>query len=198
MPRTITVTGRGSAVAVPDTAVVDVAVVGRAAVLADAVAAVDAAAVALVRVARRLTEASQVASHGLQVWPVHDPSGRPESFEATHRFRVVCAGLPTASALVSGLVAEVGDSLRVDGVRLEVGAPDRALAAAREGAFADARERARQLAALAGSGLGDVLAVVEGAGVAPPGPLLADTRAAAFEPGETDVGSEVTVTWQLV
>ena len=199
MQRTVTVLGRGTAATAPDSAVVNVGASHRARTVADAVAGVDSAVAAIGRVARGLTEASAVGTTGLQVWAGHDQDGRPDGFEASHQLRIACPNLPVASALVVGLVEEVGDRLRIEGVHLEVSDPSSALDAAREAAYEDARRRAHHLAGLAGLGLGDLLGVEEepDGGPSVQGGAVR-SLAVGIEPGETTVTSAVRATWQLV
>jgi uncharacterized protein len=202
MQRTVTVTGHGSAQAVPDSAVVRVVGVHRAATVAEAVAGVDAAVAAIVRVARGFVVAeggreADIGSAGLQVWAATTPEGRPDGFDASHQLRVRCPNLPSASALVVGLAEEVGDALRIEAVGLEVTDPAPAAAVARQAAYDDARVRAEHLARLAGAELGDVLVLEDGA----PGAVPMMARASGtggFEPGESTVAASVTVTWQLL
>ena len=96
MDRTITVTGRGSAQAVPDTAVVRLAANHRAADVAQALAGVADAVGTLGAVARRFTEPRRVQTTELTVWPAYDEAGRPSGYEARH-------GLPPAKTGDTGL-----------------------------------------------------------------------------------------------
>ena len=93
----------------------------------------------------------------------------------------------------------MGDGLQVEGVSLELADRTGAEARAREAAYADAVDRGTQLAALAGAGLGDLQAVLEGGYAdAPVGRALkASLEATSLEPGEMVVSSSVTVTFQL-
>ncbi|WP_101524155.1 SIMPL domain-containing protein [Nocardioides houyundeii] len=202
MQRTVTVTGHGFAPAVPDSAVVTVVGVRRAPTVAEAVAGVDAAVSGIVAVARGFVTGAggreaDVASAGLQVWATTGPDGAPDGFEASHRLRIRCPNLPSASALVVGLAAEVGDALRIEAVALEVTDPGPAATAARESAYADARKRAAHLAGLAGAELGDVLVLEDGL-AGSPGIARMDQASAGLEPGESMLDAAVTVTWQLL
>ena len=198
--RTVTVTGRGSARVVPDSAVVRVAAVERAAGMAEAFAAVSASVERISDVARRHTEPRRISSQGISVWPWHDHDGTARGFEARHGLLVGCADLTAAGALLAELSAEVGDALRLDGVSLEVSDQEAAHGQAREAAFADARVRAAQLAALSHATLGTVQEVVEA------GPRAVEAGAAhevavasaRLEPGETSIGAGVTVTFELL
>jgi uncharacterized protein YggE len=199
--QTVTVTGTGAVPVVPDSAVVRLAAVARGSGVAEAYEAMSAAAATVVEVAHRHTEERRVASSGVSVWPARDHEGREAGYEARHSYAVACPDLAAAGALLAELAGAVGDSLAVDGVGLEVtddhGAADRA----REAAFEDARERAAQLARMAGAGLGAVQTIVEGDADRGPSPMPRMALAASakgLEPGETSVTTAVTVVWELV
>ncbi len=202
MDRTVTVTGRGVATAVPDTATVRVAAVHRAAGVAEAFAGVASAVAAITAGARKVTDERRIASTGIQVWPAHDNQGRQSGFEARHSLQIGCPSLEVASALLQALVDAVGDRLQVEGVSLEVADPSAAFADAREAAYADAVARANHLASLAGASLGAIVSIaeasehggfVEAAGMA----RTAMKADASFEPGEQRIGASVTASWQL-
>jgi uncharacterized protein len=193
--RTLTVTGHGTATAVPDTAVVRLAAVHRAPSLAEALAGAESARAEVVAAAGDLV----VSSVNLSVWPAHDDQGRQSGFEARHSMSVAAGDLDAANDLLGRLAAGVGDRLTVDGVQLTVSDPTSALGRAREAAFNDARARAEHLASLAGASLGDVEAIAEG--TAAPGPsmqfAMAKTADVGLQPGESTLAAAVTVTWQL-
>jgi uncharacterized protein YggE len=195
MPRTITVTGHGSATTVPDTAVVRVAAVHRADGMAEALSGAESARAAVVAAAGDLV----VSSTDLSVWPAHDNEGQRSGFEARHALTITGGGLESAARLVGRLADEVGDRLQVESVSLSVGDPTAALGEAREAAYADARARAEHLAALSGGTLGEVQDVTEGAGA----PISRGSDTAAFKadigfaPGQAVLTSTVTVTWAL-
>jgi uncharacterized protein YggE len=198
-PRTVTVTGHGTAAVVPDSAVVRVAVVHRAAGVADALAGVSAAAEQVVGVARDRNLLA--GSTGINVWPWHDHQGKASGFEARHVLTVRCDGVEEAGSLLSALADDVADALVVEGVSLDVRDPSDARTAATEAAYDDARAHAAHLAALAGATLGEVVSLADTAdtvaGGGPPVALAAAGRGAVLEPGETVVRSTVTVTWLL-
>ena len=199
--QTVTVTGTGVVTVVPDSAVVRLAAVARGTGVAEAYDAMAAAAATVVEVAHRHTEERRVASSGISVWPARDHEGREVGHEARHSYAIACPDLPAAGALLGDLAEVLGDALVVDGVTLEVtddhGAGDRA----REAAFDDARERAAQLARMAGAGLGAVQTIVEGDADGRPSPMpraaMARAAAGGLEPGETSVTTTVTVVWEL-
>ncbi|MEZ5092346.1 SIMPL domain-containing protein [Nocardioides sp.] len=202
MKRTVTTTGRGTVQVVPDAAVVTIGARHQASGVAEACAGVDSAARSIGEVARRHTDEARISSTGLTVWPAHDRSGQPSGFEARHSLRIRVADVTAAGRLLAELAEEVGDRLTIDGVSLTVSDPGPAAEAAREAAYADARERAEALAALSDASLGEVVTVVEDEpGFARPVALAAGRAAKAdlaFEAGEQGVSATVRITWRLV
>jgi len=198
---TVTVTGTGTSRVAPDSAVVRLAAVARGSGVAEACAAMTSAAVSVVEVARRHTEQRRIASSGIAVWPWHDHTGSRQGYEARHSYVIGCDDLAGAGTMLAELATEVGDGLAIDSVGLEVTEDHGAGDKAREAAFHDARDKAAQLARLAGAGLGAVQTVVEGdAGGEPsPMPRMAMVRdsAGGLEAGETTVTTSVTVVWEL-
>ena len=192
--RTLTVTGHGSASAVPDSTLVRLAAVHRGNTLAEALSGAESARSAAVAAAGDLV----VSTLNLSVWPAHDPQGRPAGFEARHSLSVATSSLEEANDLLTILADEVGDRLTVEGVQLAVSDPTAALGQAREAAFADARATAEHLAALADAALDVVQAVAEGsAPLGPSGRELAMKADVGLQPGETTLSAAVTVTWSL-
>ena len=188
-------TGTGSAMAVPDQALVRVSAVHRAPTMAEALAGVESARAVVVAVADDLV----VSSTDLSVWPVTDQRGKPDGFEARHALTVAAEDLSSAGDLLVLLADRGGQRLMIDGVQLTVRDQSAALATARDAAFADARSRAEQLAGLAEETLGDVQSVVEGGSSWPvPQPMFAAQKAdVSLQPGETTVSASLTVTWSL-
>lgn len=198
---TVTVTGTGTSRVAPDSAVVRLSAVARGSGVADAYEAMTSAAASVVDVARRHTDERRIASTGITVWPWHDHTGTRQGYEARHSYVIGCDDLPGAGTMLAELAVEVGDGLAVDSVGLEVTEDHGAGDKAREAAFHDARDKAAQLARLAGAGLGAVQTLVEGdVGREPsPVPVMAMARdsAGGLEAGETTVTTSVTVVWEL-
>lgn len=130
------------------------------------------------------------------------PRGTEVGFEARHSYAIGCPDLSGAGELLRELAAEVGDRLAIDSVGLEVTEDHGAGDKAREAAFHDARDRAAQLARMAGAGLGAVQTIVEGDAGNGPSPLPKMALAArdsggGIEAGEVSVTTSVTVVWEL-
>lgn len=200
----ISVTGRGSAAAVPDLAVVDLVCEAGgptpSAALGSAGSALDEVRAAL----RGLgLPARDVRSTQMGLWADQDRQGRPAGYRATLGLVVRVREVDRAGEVVTVAVEAGGDAARLGGLRLEVSDPARARVEAREAAWHDAEDTARRLAALAGRELGRVDSVVDGEPAPPrPGPvgavLAMSAEAVPVEPGSVDVTHVVTVTWALV
>jgi uncharacterized protein len=194
--RTLTVTGTGSAAAVPDTALVRLSAVHRARTLTEALEGAESAREAVVTAAGDLV----VSTVNLSIWPINE-QGEIPGFEARHSLTIATGDLASANELLRDLAYAVGGRLVVDGVELAVRDPSAAIAQAREAAFADARARADLLASLAQATLGQVEAVSEGgaSGPMPPGGFAAMAKAdVGLQPGERAISSSLTITWSLV
>ncbi len=201
MERTVTTTGLGLTSAVPDAVALWVAARHQADSVADALAGCASAVEALVATAHRFTAEDKVATLSFDVDRWHDREGRPSGYVATHTLSVLCPGFDEAGDLLTALADEVGDRFAVHGVRPTL--TDRAAAEeqARTAAFAEARSKAEQLAALAGQRVVEAVRVVEGQEAAVPQDRMEHLSAQAgggtrFEPGTTTVGATVTVTWR--
>jgi len=193
--RTLTVVGNGTAKAVPDTAVLRISALHRATTLADALAGAESARAEVLRAAGDLV----VSTVNLSVWPFNEAQKR-SGFEARHSLTIATGEIASANELVARLATEVGDRFQLEGVDLTVSDPSAAQTQAREAAFADAREKAGHLAALADATLGQVEAVAEGGTVGVPmlGVATMGKADVGIQPGETSVAAALTVTWGLL
>jgi len=202
MEHTVTTTGVGTASAVPDAVALTVAVQQRADSVGDALAGCASAVEVLVATARRFTAEDQVATRGFDVDRWHDRSGQPTGYVATHTLAVLCPGFDQAGDLLTALADEVGDRFAVHGVRPTLTETAALESRAREGAFAQARDKADELAALAGQRVVEAVRVVEGRDGDVPYDgrmelLSAQTAGGtSFEPGTAAVSAAVTVTWR--
>jgi uncharacterized protein YggE len=194
--RTLTVTGTGSAAAVPDTALVRLSAVHRARTLTEALDGSETAREAVVTAAGDLV----VSTVNLSVWPINE-QGEIPGFEARHSLTIATGDLANANELLRDLAYAVGGRLVVEGVELAIRDPSAAIAKAREAAFADARAKADLLASLAQATLGQVEAVTEGGASGPmsSGGLAAMAKAdVGLQPGEREISSSLTITWSLL
>jgi uncharacterized protein YggE len=201
---TVTVTGSGRAAVSPDVVRLDLRVGHDA----------DDVAAALAGAAEGITTVGAVVrDHGVadadirtldagvnQRW---DNTGTAVGFTAQQRLAVTVRRLESVGEILEGAASTVGNALLVDQVRLDVSDRSEGLRRARDAAFADAEDKARQYAVLSGAELGAVLGVAE-AGAVPAQRSAMKLMAASMdaggmpvEGGDLDLGAAVTVTWRL-
>src|SRR4051812_46444452 len=130
--RTLTVTGAGSAAAVPDTALIRLSAVHRARSFAEALAGAEPAREEVVKTAGDLV----VSTVNLSVWPTSEPGQQPGS-GAGHPETIATGDLAVANELLTRLASEVGTRLQVEGIDRTVRDPTAAGRQARQAAFAD-------------------------------------------------------------
>lgn len=199
----VLVTGSGAAAAAPDVVVIDLGAEARAGHAASAMATA-ASAMTRMRDAALVAgiDRADLASTRTELSTDYDREGRPSGYRARLGLAVRSSDLPGAGQLLSDLVAAGGDQARLLGTRFEHADVVALQATARADAFAQARAKAEQYAALAGRTLGAVLDVEESTAGAPqPMPLLMGAAAAEampVEPGVVSVSASVLVRWELV
>lgn len=208
MKPSVTVTGAGATAAPPDVAVVQVGAESVARHAGEALSNASAAVAAMRDVAVAAgVAAADLTTSGSQLWPDHDHQGRPNGYRAQLSLTVRIRDLAAASDLIPALVESAGDLGRLHSTSLEHTDPAGLAALARDAAFADARARAEQYAALAGLALGEVLEIAEGqvgAGFFRYSRAASRSSGAAvpvsmpIEAGSDEVAATVTVRWRLV
>lgn len=203
------VIGTGSASAAADVVRVGLGVRADAEGVAQALAQAAEAVRAVSAVARERGLADgDLATTSASVQPRWDPQGQQVvGYTAYHQLALTVRRLEALGDLIDAVARAAGNRLVIDGITLDIA--DRAPLArqARDGAFADATDKAQQYAALAGARLGPVLEVVElGGDRAGPesygGAVRAMTTSAKadlpVEAGQQSVAASVEVTWQLL
>ena len=201
--RTVTVIGSGRASVSPDVVRLDLRVGHDA---GDVAAALSGASEGITKVGAVVRD-HDVADADIrtldagvnQRW---DNTGTAIGFTAQQRLAVTVRRLESVGEILEAAASAVGTALLVDQVRLDVSDRSEGLRRARDAAFADARDKAEQYAALSGSQLGAVLGVAEAGAVAPVAyKAMAASRDLAggmpVEGGDLDLGATVTVTWEL-
>jgi uncharacterized protein YggE len=210
---TITMTGTGEVVAVPDQIVFTVAVAREA---DDVATAMDDASATMARVLDALgrsgVERKDTESTGLSVDPEYYYAANLPPQLTGYRVRqsmsVLVRDLRDGGDSIAAAVSAGGNAVRVSGISLRVGDREALMARARDAAVEDAAAKAEQYAEATGQPLGDVLTVREGRlpGRTRPdrdvvrGYGAADMEALKAVPiraGQTDVGVKVTVVWAL-
>jgi uncharacterized protein YggE len=202
----VQVQGVGTARGVPDVLHVTVGVEVSRSTVADALGSANSAADRVLDAVHRAgVAAADVQTANVHVYPRYDDSGQQiTGYLAGQDLTVTLRDLGTAGATISTVVAAGGDDVRLQGVGYDLDDDAALQEQARKLAFADAREKAQQYAALAGRQLGALVLVQEH--VAPSGPVpmaaqdasLAAEGAVPLSPGSADLTVTVDVRWSLV
>jgi uncharacterized protein YggE len=199
--RRITVTGMGTASVSPDVVRLDLRIGHDADDVAAALSGASTGLTSAGRVVRAHGVAdADIRTLGADVHQRFDRDGQASGFTAQQRLRVTVRDIDAVGGILDDAAAELGNALLVDQVRLDVADRSEALARARDAAFADARAKAEQYAALAGAALGAVTDVAEAGAVPFAGPMRAMRDAAAAMPveaGDLELAATVTVGWRL-
>jgi uncharacterized protein YggE len=207
MKRSITVTGTGRVLVVPDVADVRLGVtvtrptVGEARQGAAEVAARIVDAVTTAGVAR-----ADVRTASLQVQPEYEYSDRAPKLrgqQVVHQYLVTVRSLDALGRVIDDALAAGATTL--DGVSFRSADPATAEAGARTAAVGDARSKAEALAAEAGVAVGEVVSIAEAVPGGGPRPMLMKARAMAMaeaaptpvEAGTDEVVVSVVVTFAI-
>ncbi len=204
--QTVTVIGWGSVWVSPDVVRLDLRVGHDAADVAEALTGATRGITSVIEAVRAAgVVESDIRTLDASVNQRWDNNGTAVGFTAQQQLGVVVRRLDATGEILEAGAAAVGNALLVDQVRLDVDNRDDAEQGARDAAFANARSKAEQYAALAGAELSEVLGLAE-LGAAPVGVrgrkgFAADMAMAAsampVQGGDLDVTASVTVTWDL-
>ena len=207
-PRSISVTGTGSAEAVPDLLTLSIGVECRRETVAEAYGDAGTRTAAITSELRQHgVDSADMSTSGLNVRAeVNWQEGRGQivtGYLASNMLTVRIRELSGSSQILASAVAAGGDDVRLDGLNLGFADSDAVEARAREAAWQDARTTAAHYAALAGTGLGRILSLTQRTGFQPPVPVAKMQRAVAtdsltVEAGESSVTATVDVVWELL
>ncbi|MGD9792254.1 MAG: SIMPL domain-containing protein [Acidimicrobiia bacterium] len=206
-PPTVRVVGIGSVTAPADLMTANLAVEITRPTAADAMGeASRSTRVLLEALASTGVDAADATTTSIALYPAHDPNVYPAQTEritgyvATSELAVVIRTPPQAGAVLDAAATAVGDALRIRNVGFAIADPAHLMIAAREMAMSDAKGRAWQLATAAGTRLGKVLRIEEGADRSgPPMGRLMSAKATAMPviAGSESVDVTVTVVFAL-
>ncbi|NEA34235.1 SIMPL domain-containing protein [Streptomyces sp. SID13031] len=164
----ITVTGTGQTTAPADLLRLTLSVGHDAADVAAAVAQVaektDAVHSAL---SAQGVEAKDIATSSVNVYPQYKDGMTVAGYRASHSLTVTTRDLTGFGRLLNAAVDAAGNNLGLEQLQFDVADKKPLLDQARQLAFAQAREKAAQLAELAGQSLGSIAAVAESHNHAP-------------------------------
>lgn len=196
----ISVTGTGIAGAVPDTMVlqtgVEVTAADPGAAFTAAAAALDAVRAAVISAG---VEAADLRTTQVALRPVHDRDGRVNGHEAALGLAVMVRDMGRSGSIIDQVTRAGGTHARLFGMQLEHSDPTELMSRARERAMADARDRAQELARLAGRSLGRCVAVAE-PGASGPRPMMAARAGGgemAVDPGQLEQSVSVLTRWEF-
>jgi uncharacterized protein len=198
----VEVTGSGTAAAAPDVVRVRAGVRCDGDDVSSALADAGSRAQGLAQAARDHGVAdADLRTTGTGVHPRHDREGvAVVGYTAYQSLSVTVRDPALVGSLVDAFAGAAGNALTIDNIGLELADSAPLLARARESAFADARAKAEQYAALAGRELGKVerLSDVERGGTQPRFAMMAAGKAAdlSVELGENSVTATVVVRWE--
>jgi uncharacterized protein YggE len=213
--KTITVTAEGKTTAIPDIAEVSFSVVSQGADVQTITTANTSKMNAVLQfIATQNIASSDVSTTGYDLEPNYTYTNTPNTtgsqtisgYTLTQTVTVKIRNLANVSTVLSGL-APLGVN-QIGGVNFTFDDPNTYLAVARADAFSQARTKALQMAADAGTSLGEVVSVSEN-GVTPgPLPVYAMSASAGsseavapvtpnIQPGSQDITDDVTITYAL-
>jgi uncharacterized protein YggE len=207
-PRTIAVTGAGSAEDAPDLLTLSIGVECRRDTVGSAYGDAGRTLAAITAALRNHgVDSRDITTSGLNVraelnW--QESRGQTVSgYLAAGTLSVRIRALAGSAQIIAAAVAAGGDDVRLNGLELSFADPATVTARAREAAWADALATARQFASLAGATLGKVVSLTQQPGSPAPIPMARIQRAAAAEPltveaGESSVSATVAVVWELL
>ncbi|MEO9151180.1 MAG: SIMPL domain-containing protein [Lapillicoccus sp.] len=148
--------------------------------------------------------AADISSTGAGVHPRYDRQGQQTTgYQAFHQLAVLVRVVDDLSAVVDAFSAAAGNALSIDSISLDLADRMPLQVHAREAAFADARAKAQQYAALVGGRLGPVLSISEGVVAGPPvgrmmAAMAADSRSSMpVEAGEHTVSVTIALSFAL-
>jgi uncharacterized protein YggE len=207
MRNAVTVDGSGVVLVPPDHLMVSLSLTGKGPEVATALDAATAAITAVLAAVRDAGVADvDVRTQGLSVQESWGPNGTRTGYECSQSLHVALRDITAAGQVLRAVAAAGGDGLRVNDAHLDINDASGAAEQARAAAFADARAKALQYAALAKRQIGAVVSVVEGSSVRGM-PVLrgkaffASDAAAAPLPiagGQLSVEATVQVKWALL
>jgi uncharacterized protein YggE len=205
--RTITVTGSGTAEAVPDLLTLSIGVECRRDDVGTAYADAGRTAAGISAALRQHgVSDADISTTGLNVradiaWK--EGQGQTVTgYVASSVLAVRLRDLAGSAEIIAGAVAAGGNDVRLNGLDLGFADPAGVTARAREAAWQDALAAARHFATLAGTEIGPVVSVTQQPAWAPPVPVAKLQRAVAaeslqIEAGQSSVTATVGVVWEL-
>jgi uncharacterized protein YggE len=167
----ITVTATGTASGPPDRAILTL---GATAVRGEVAAALGVVNAKLENLISTLAgfgiEGPDIQTSDLSIWPEHNNEGAVSGFRVRNTVKISTTDLERLGEVIGAATAVLGDLAEMHGLAFEVADRAPLEAQARVRAWARAYDKARQLADLAGTRLGQAIDITETSGQGP-GPM---------------------------
>jgi uncharacterized protein YggE len=206
MERSITVTGHGTVKVTPDVADLWLGVETSADSGAEAMATIGTKSDQLVNQLKELGIAAEdIQTSDLSLYANYGPGGRRiNGYNASVSVSVRAHDIDGIGQLLDSIQRLVGDELSIGGISFSYEDPEAVLEQARIAALENARARAEQYAAAAGTEVGEIIKIVETPSGGPI-PYYADARmeyaedaaALAIEPGSQELAVDVSVVYAM-
>jgi uncharacterized protein YggE len=206
MDRSITVTGHGTVKVTPDVADLWLGVQTTADSGREAMATIGTKSDQLVNQLKELGIAEDdIQTSELSLYPNYGQNGRTiNGYTASVNVSVRSRQIDGIGALLDSIQRLVGDELTIGGISFSYDDPEAVLEQARVAALENARARAEQYAAAAGTEVGEIIKIVE---TPSGGPIpyysdarmeyAADAASVAIEPGSQELAVDVTVVYAM-
>ena len=203
MERTITVTGHGTVNVVPDVADLWMGVQATAPTGDEVMNTIEQKSQRLVNALKNAgIDEKDIQTSGLSLYPNYARNGNDiTGYTASVDVSVRARDINRVGELLDAVQGMVGQELTIGGISFSYEDPEAVLEQARVAAIDNARARAQQYAAAAGTEVGDVVKIVETSSAAPPVPYAMDRMAAeatvAIEPGSQELSADVSVVFSM-
>ncbi len=207
MTRTITISGHGEVLVVPDMASVMMGVMSTGKTAGEALAANTATMTELMALLKSANiDPRDIATSNFSVNPRYEydqTGGTPPKvvgYDVSNMVTVVVRKLDMLGDILDKAVS--AGSNQINGINFMVAKPEAMIDEARKLSVADARRKAEIYAAAGGFALGDIVSVNEG-GYQPPVPVYAkamradDGAAVPVAQGEQSLTSDVSIVWAI-
>ena len=206
-PRSIHVNGTGKVSVAPDKADLTLSVEVQAKTAEAARSQAASAMEALIKAVKKAdVDDKDIQTRSVSLYPNYssDSANKIIGYQLSNQVAVCIRDINKTSDIIDSAVEADGNSTRVQGISFGLDNPEKALAQARDLAYANAKAKAQQYAKLAGVTLGTPLHISEGSDI-PPIPMpygeMRMMKAAAAESASTPVQAgeqEVSVTVDVV
>ncbi len=187
----ITVTAIGTASGPPDRAVLTLGASAIRGEVATALAVVNAKIEKLIAtLAGYGIEGADIQTSDLWIQPEHNEERALAGFRVRNTVRITITAMDAVGEIIGDAAAVLGDLAEIHGITFEVADPAPLEAQARVRAWSRAHEKARQLAELSGTRLGQAVEVNETSTPEQgPGPMYSEVRMYKGVPVETGAAS---------